>query len=389
MEQTNQQSSSPPVRTLEQARPTTTVHTPYVTAQLVPRKRNLKELMKTAIEIAELSGELFFYRWETSSRNKETGEVKKGFIVGHSVKLTNEAVRLFGNCAIHQQPVIETPNAWIFTTAFIDLETGFQRDRHFRMDKQWPVYGKMDKFRKDDIRFQIGQSKSDRNVVLNSLPQILTDRMKDAAINSVRQQIEFKIKDVYGGNIQKAIDELLKAFASYDINQDLIEKKIGLKRDKWDINTLVMLTGDVKALQVGSETKDTLYSLDEIDDPHGGAKSETDKASLSTKQMSPGDPAKHQGYETSDDQKPTTDDNGGQVAELQKLSREELIQQATDVLGTKFRADMKAGDAFLDQAVADKVLSDPHLGSSKNNNGHLARFIMRLRALEPTGKAGF
>jgi len=379
--------------TVDRKAPVTTVQTEYVTAQHVPLPRDIKAIMKEAIDIAELSGELFFYRWETSSTDHKTGKVKKGFLIGHSVKLTNEAVRIFGNCVIHQKPVVQTPSAWIFTTAFIDLQTGFTRERQFRMDKQWPVHGRMDKFRKDDIRFQIGQSKSDRNVVMNSLPQIILERMLETAINSVREQIEFKIKSVYGGDIQKAIDELLKAFVPYAISQELIEKKLGLKRDKWDINTLVMLTGDVKALKGGNETKDTLYSLDETDDPHGGAKSETDKPGLSTEQMSPGDAAKHQGHEPPEKPETARGETGDTLEVLLKLQKGELITRALGELATTFADTPLEADKFLAQIVEQKRLNDADIGSDKNNKGQLANLIIDLqdRQAKSTGevKAGF
>lgn len=388
-----QPEATAPARTADEQPSVTTVRTEYVTARHVPKERDVKAIMKAAIDISEMSGELFFYRWETSSTDKSTGKTKKGFVIGHSVKLTNEAVRLFGNCVIDQRPVVETAGAWIFTTAFVDLETGFQRSRQFRMDKQWPVYGRMDRFRKDDIRFQIGQSKADRNVVLNSLPQIILERMLETAINSVREQIEFKIKSVYGGNIQKAIEELLKGFKLHDINQELIEAKLGLKRDKWDVNTLVMLTGDVKALQRGSETKDTLYSLDETDDPHGGPKSEPDKPGLSTSDMSPGDADKHQGYDPPDKPEPAKDEAGDTLEALLKLPKGELIGRATDELATTFTDTPLEADKFLVQIVEQKRLNDADIGSDKNNKGQLANLIIDLQGiqLKNTGQvqAGF
>lgn len=387
MEEVKKSEAAAAAQAVDSQAPATMVHTDYVTARHVPLPRNLKAIMKEAIDIAELSGELFFYRWETSSTSHKTGEVKKGFVIGHSVKLTNEAVRIFGNCVIHQKPVIQTPNAWIFTTAFIDLQTGFTRERQFRMDKQWPVHGRMDKFRKDDIRFQIGQSKSDRNVVLNSLPQIILERMLETAINSVRKQIEFKIKNVYGGDTQKLIDELLKAFTSYAIDQELIEKKIGLKRNKWDVNTLVMLTGDVKALKGGNETKETLYSLDETDDPHGGPKSEPDKPGLSTEQMSPGDVDKHQGYDPPNKPESAMDEpNTETIADLIERGKNVLVTVATEEMATIFATDLEAGDAFLRDCLKKKVLKDEILDN--NNAGQLAQFIVLMRKQKPAGKEG-
>jgi hypothetical protein len=386
-----QTADSPAPAPLAEGQPSVTVHTDYVTAQQVPKPRDLKAIMKQAIDIAELSGELFFYRWETSSTSHKTGEVKKGFVIGHSVKLTNEAVRLFGNCVIHQKPVIQTPSAWIFTTAFVDLETGFTRERQFRMDKQWPVHGRMDRFRKDDIRFQIGQSKSDRNVVLNSLPQIILERMLEAAIGSVRKQIEFKIKDVYNGDIQKAIDELLKPFGSYAIDQGLIEQKLGLKRDKWDINTLVMLTGDLKALKGGNETKETLYSLDETEDPHGGAPAAGPENGLKPEEMKPGNPADHQGYndkpkdtQTTPATQPAVDTTGDELKGLIKKDKDVLQEEASNELLKAFAEDITKGDIFLNECLEKKVIRSTTLAD--NTKGELAQVIVKLRKRQAGGQ---
>lgn len=383
------QADSPAPAPLSEGQPSVTVHTDYVTARQVPKPRDIKAIMKQAIDIAELSGELFFYRWETSSTNHKTGEMKKNFVIGHSVKLTNEAVRLFGNCVVDQKPVVQTPSSWIFTTTFVDLETGFQRSRHFRMDKQWPVYGRMDRFRKDDIRFQIGQSKADRNVVLNSLPQIILERMLEAAINSVRKQIEFKIKNTYNGDIQKAIDEILKAFESYAVDQELIENKLGLKRDKWDINTLVMLTGDVKALKGGNETKDTLYSLDETEDPHGGPKAETANG-LDAKDMKPGNPADHQGYnkptgnQDNPAEPPAAEATADDLRELTKKDKLVLQKEANEAFLAVFADDEPAGSAFLNECLEAKVIRSTTM--IDNTKGELAQVITKLRKRQASGE---
>lgn len=311
----------------EFASPTTTVHTGYVTAQHIQRERDLRKVMKNAIDIAELSGDLFFYRWEVSSADQSTGKKKPSFICGPSVKLTNEATRLFGNCVIQQKPVQSTHNAWIFTSAFIDLETGFTRERQFRMSKKFPVHGRMDRFRKDDIRFQIGQSKSDRNVALNALPQILTDKMLKAALASVRTQIQTKVNDVFGGNIQRAISEFGEAFKEFGIEIGLIEEKLGIKRKVWDLDTLVMLAGDLKALKHGEHTKDTLYSLDETEDDSGGenTQSTSKKDGLSVDKMTSGNAADHQSVKGRDEDKPVAD----------KSTKDELIARLFDLSEAK------------------------------------------------------
>jgi len=261
------------------------IQTRYATAVSVQVPRDLKQVVKRCIEEAELSGDSFYYRWLVTS--KKTGKTSP--IQGPSVKLALSAIRNFGNVAVEQQPVQETREAYIFTTAVVDLETGYTFSRSFRMSKDYPIYGEMDKYRKDDIRFQIGQSKSTRNAVANVVPQGIIDKMMEAAMNSVRTKIEEKIRKA-GGEIGKVIDQMLIAFAKSDVTQKMIEDKIGLKADKWDVESLTMLAGDLKALQTGDETAQSLFGSDESDEKP----ETTTPAGLGDDDMAPGDPKNHQ-----------------------------------------------------------------------------------------------
>lgn len=257
----------------------------FTTAVAVQKPRELKEVQRRCIEEAELAGDLFYYGWAV--RDKE-GKLSR--IEGPSINLANALVRNFGNCAVENMPVQETANSWIFTTAFVDFETGFTLTRQFRMDKQFPVYGKMDRYRKDDVRFQIGQSKATRNVVLNAGPASIIDKMMEVAKQSVRSKIEERIKK---DGIGKVKDSIAKAFERYGISLERIEEKIELDFKAWDAETLTILSGDLKALERGNETADSLYpEKSEEKDDHGNGNH------LSEDQMKTGDPANHQGYES-------------------------------------------------------------------------------------------
>jgi hypothetical protein len=190
---------------------------------------------------------------------------------------------------VQQRPVIETIAAWIFTAAFIDLETGFTIERQYRMDKNFPVYGKMDKFRKDDIRFQIGQSKAIRNVVLNAVPAGLVDRMMEASKGSVRERIEKEVKEK---GIEEVRKRVLQALVKQGVDPERVIKKLGAKFEDWDVEIITLLYGDLKALKTGEETADSLYG---DDDPVPSV--EAGKNSLNTASMLAGDPSTHQGHE--------------------------------------------------------------------------------------------
>lgn len=67
------------------------------------------------------------------------------------------------------------------------------------------------------------------------------------------------------------------------------------------------------------------------------------------------------------------------IADLQKLPKDELVQRALKGLAVAYEDDTPGADVFLAQAVTDNILADANVGSDKNNKGHLARFIVRLR----------
>src|ERR1039458_481260 len=92
-------------------------------------------------------------------------------------------------------PVQEMDEAWIFTAVFIDLETGFTLPRQFRQSKKSIIYGKFDDERKDAMRFSIGQSKSQRNVILKAIPAWMVKQAIGEAKKGVRKQIEKYISD--------------------------------------------------------------------------------------------------------------------------------------------------------------------------------------------------
>ncbi|MCK5604027.1 hypothetical protein KAR91_19225 [Candidatus Pacearchaeota archaeon] len=269
------------------------IQTGYHTAVSVQVKRDLTDVIRRCLDEAKLSGDLFFYSWDVW--DKKLG--RKVPLEGPSIDLALSAVRNFGNCAVVQRPMIETATAYVFTAGFVDLETGFTLERQFRMDKKFSVGSdKMDKYRQQDIRFQIGQSKAIRNVVLNSMPTILIDKMMTGAKESVRAGIEVRLHKL-GGDIQKVIKPMLESFGRHGVVSEQLEEKIGLKIGDWGIDELVMLTGNLKALEKGTETAASLFGGEDE------AESIDNGKGLSADDMKPGDADTHQGHEPAN--KPT------------------------------------------------------------------------------------
>ena len=217
----------------------TRMQTTYATAIAVQKPRRLSDVQRRLLEEADLAGEEFYYGWGAG----------KDRIEGASVKLALAAARCWGNCAVELQPVQETPDAWIFTAAFVDLETGFTLSRQFRQSKKWQVYGKHDEARKEDIRFQIGQSKAIRNVVLNAVSASLTTKAREQAKAGVRQKIE---QYVTKNGMPAAIDMVCRALLKHGVSEERILAKMQVAaKTALDIDHLVILRGDLAAIDNG------------------------------------------------------------------------------------------------------------------------------------------
>jgi hypothetical protein len=233
--------------TLAQGRALQQTRTQYATAVSVQKPRKLPDVQRRVLEEAQLAGEDFYYGWTAGGERIE----------GPSVDLALSAARCWGNCAVEPMPVQDAGDSWIFTAAFVDLETGFTLSRQFRQSKNSKVHGKLDEERKADIRFQIGQSKAIRNVVLNALPPSLINRAMAAAKEGVRQKIEAYVADK---GLPAAVDYVVRALAKCGVTEAAILEKFGAaKRSAIDIDHLVILRGDLTALENGRERVEALY----------------------------------------------------------------------------------------------------------------------------------
>lgn len=239
------QSNLPSV--IEQGNALQQVRGSYTTAVAVQKPRGIEAVRKALLMESTLAGESFYYGWSAGGEKIE----------GASIGLAMAAARCWGNCAIEQLPVQETSQSWIFTASFVDLETGCTVCRQFRQSKKSVVHGKHDNERKDDIRFQIGQSKATRNVILNALPRWLIDQGKEAAMQGVRTRIESLIK---AKGMAAATDAAVKALAKVGVPEAAILHKCEVAAVAGlTVDHLVMLKGDLCAIQNGQERADTLF----------------------------------------------------------------------------------------------------------------------------------
>lgn len=223
------------------------VRTQYSTAVSVQRPRNMVEVKKRLLQEAALMGDAAYYAWGTGKNRVE----------GISIDLACAAARCWGNCATDMLPVQDLEDSWIFTATFIDLETGYTRTRQFRQSKEWGVAGRFDDERKADIRFQLGQSKAERNVILKALPNWLLNQALEAAKEGVRKELD-DLEKKHGR--QALVDRLIAALVKCGVKEEAILRKCGVvERKGISKDDLVTLRGDYNQITAGTERAEVLF----------------------------------------------------------------------------------------------------------------------------------
>ena len=229
------------------------IHTGYTTAVRVQVPRELVEVNRRIKDEALVGGESFYYGWGAG----------KDQIEGPSIHLAMAAARCWGKCAVDLDDVQDLGDSWVFTAVFIDVETGFTLKRQFRQSKTSIVYGKHDEERKTDIRFQIGQSKAVRNVVVNAIPKHIITEAVATAKKGVRKKIEDRIaalnKEGKDG-LAMAQDGCMDQLKRVGVTEEAVLRKLGRPTVKAiTVEDLIILMGDIAAISDGSDRADGLY----------------------------------------------------------------------------------------------------------------------------------
>ncbi len=223
------------------------VRTGFTTAVTVQKPRVITAVTACILSEARLAKAAFFYRWEV--KDKKTSKKKE--VIGPSIDLAMCMLRNWGNAACPTE-MYETKTHYIFRATFVDLETGMNVDRLFRQRKGQNIGGKYDVDRAEDMVFQIGQSKAQRNVIAKAMPIWLTEQ----AITEAR---EAEVKGLTGENLPIARAKVIDFFGRYGITPDRIEKSIGRDSDHWTPDDIANLRGSATALKDGHVSADDLF----------------------------------------------------------------------------------------------------------------------------------
>lgn len=216
-------------------------------ALAIMQPREIRVVEAKALQEAALLGESAFYGWGAG----------KDRIEGPAWPLSKSLMRVYGNCSLDMEPVQDLADGWVFTARAVDHETGFSISRQFRQSKRWTVYGKFDEARKEDIRFQIGQSKALRNVALSFLPEWLVDKALDTAKGNVKGQIQAAVEK---HGMETVVARALERAKAVDVSSERILAAMGRKvAAAITLEDLVIIHGGLKAIERGTDTADEVF----------------------------------------------------------------------------------------------------------------------------------
>lgn len=355
------------------------VGTQYATAVRVQIPRDLAKVEKRCLIEAELAGDTIYYGWSAGGSQIE----------GPSIECAMILLRNYGNAALAQRPVVETDKAFIFSSAFVDLETGVTYERQYRQSKKSRVSFKTDEARQDEIRFAIGQSKSDRNVVTRVLPRWLSDKMIAKAKEGVRAKIEKWITDKGIVFAQNSIALNLK---KYGVDDERILLKYGKGKAQWEVHELTLLSGDLKALQNGYDTPEAIFPLKTIE--------VMNDVRLRGQTMTIGDPDDHQDHEGNLDKKPDPEPKSDSPTGIEPLSRDDFVQVEKELVESQ-KPNRREILAQIKKLEESKAMTDIERGAVKSGlgienlsrssvvklliyQGKLAKMIAAAEAAPPT-----
>jgi hypothetical protein len=205
--------------------------TQYTTAIAVQKARSIARMLSKVLEEARLAGESFYYYWEVEDRQKG----RKVPVEGPSIDLAMSLARNYENCAVDVD-VTETLTHYLFKGVFIDLETGFTYTRLFRQRKGQRISARMCGERQEDIVFQIGQSKTQRNAITRAIPGWLVDK----AIETAKQAV---LSGINPETLHPARMKVLDFFGKYGVGQAQIEHERGRPIDQRTPRDIVDLRG--------------------------------------------------------------------------------------------------------------------------------------------------
>jgi hypothetical protein len=303
----------------------------YCTAMMVPMPRQEEEAIKRIEAECAADPKAMLFSWPVENRAEGTTST----VEGPTIKMAMCLAREWGNCAATAKLVEETMSSYLFEGVYVDLQTGFNCVRPYRMAKKnFSGKGKMQQDRAEDMVFEIGVSKATRNAVINGIPA----RVLQRGIRAVKAALG--TKDLAGG-AAVGLQRVLSAFAPLKLVQADLERKIGKPAAGWNKEDYGTLRVALDSITAGEATVDQLFP-------------KAPKSQTSTK---PAEEPKPKIQEEKETEQPLTTESGNPEEQEQPLPPE---QPEADDDGGK-------GDEISDEEV--NASAEERSSSSKGSHG--------------------
>lgn len=215
----------------------------FITAQKVAVERDEQKILGKLKILAQAAGTDYFYAWATKNRDGTKGDVS-----GPTIKLANDVMRVYGNCIVSVD-VRNTDTHHVFAARFTDLESGASMTRLFQQRKNQNT-GMKDADRQADIIFQIGQSKSIRNVVSNFLSTFVDYSLEEARKSLVER---------FGKDIEGSREWIAGKIENMKIAPELVERYIGRALKEWTAKDIAKVIGTLTAIHDGMITAEDVF----------------------------------------------------------------------------------------------------------------------------------
>ena len=232
----NDDPSDAAIESLRQTAGVTRTDTGWSTAISVQVKRDLKEVERAILYEAQRMGESFVYSWEVNDKHSDTG---KSRIEGMSIDGALILIRNWKNAVVPVRLVQESPTHYLIEAQFIDLENGFTIPRLFRQRKSG-AQGNYDIDRKEDLSFQIGQSKAQRNAIKAGMPSWLIE----AAIEAAKGEAAKKYDPP-----EKFSPAAIKRAATLGVTEAQLVARVGKPVDAWSSFDLVYIAAAFRSIR--------------------------------------------------------------------------------------------------------------------------------------------
>lgn len=219
-----------------------------VTAQPIRQRRDLAGMLKKIDIIAAAAGKRFFYRYPV--KNRRTRSID--YIEGPTIKATNAVMLLYGNAAVESR-TIPMGEGYICYSRFCDWESGTSFTKGQLVPKSATLGGE-DEERRAAIAHNVGQSKSQRNVIEAALGEYV-HRAFEVAKTSLIERI--------GRDIERSrrviVEELAKLAVPGIVGR--IEQACARKSSDWLAPDIARIYAELQGILDGMSSVDETWPL--------------------------------------------------------------------------------------------------------------------------------